>query len=395
MATVVGAEEGELRMNAIAATTHAQALPPNVDVLVVGGGPAGAMAAITAARAGLRVLLADRAAHPREKVCGCCLAPLGQQVLKRAGLGRVLEGARGVRSVHLRCRDRGVRVRREGTVVLSRGALDGALLRQALAAGVTLAWPFTAHLHARRTATLLGPGGERSLQARLRVVADGLGGTALRDHPHFAWSVRSDSRMGLGAILPADALQLLDEEILMCVHREGYAGAVRLPDGRLDVAAAVCSEAMRTHGGAAACMRRMLGDSVRSAEALTQARWHGTPHLWRRRAHLHDANTLVAGDAAGYVEPFTGEGMGWALATGAAAGEHAAAVLRSERTMDEWDARVRAITGPARTRCGLMAWLLRHPSLVSAGIRAAAWWPLLAARTAESLGSSRSEACRA
>jgi len=382
-------------VNPLDAISRASQLPAAVDALVVGGGPAGAMAAITAARAGLRVLLVDRVAHPREKVCGCCLAPFGQQALARAGLRHVLDGAGSARSVLLRCGDREVRVRREGTAVISRSDLDAGLLGAAAEAGVTLAWPFVATLKADGSTWLRGPDGERNLQARLRVAADGLAGASLRDHPRFAWSVRAGSRMGVGTTLPAEALQVQDDEILMCVGRDGYAGVVRLPDGRLDVAAAVRTEAMRECGGPAACVAHLLGDAVRHSEALSQARWHGTPHLWRRRRHLHDQQTIVTGDAAGYVEPFTGEGMGWALATGAAAGEHAAAVLRGRRTMHAWDATVRSLTGSARARCGMVAWLLRHPTLVSAGVQAAGWWPSVAARTAESLGSPRTEAARA
>lgn len=382
-------------MNPLDAISCASQLPAAVDALVVGGGPAGAMAAITAARAGLRVLLVDRVAHPRKKVCGCCLSPWGRQTLERAGLRNVLQGASSVRSVRLRCGDRGVRVRREGTVAISRSDLDAGLLRAAAEAGVTLAWPFVASLRSDGTAWLRGPDGERSLQARLRVVADGLAGASLRDHPRFAWSVRPGGRMGVGSSLPAEAVRVQEGEILMCMGRAGYAGVVRLPDGMLDVAAAVQPEAMREPGGPAACVARLLGDAVRDSEALMEARWHGTPHLWRRRRHLHDQDTIVTGDAAGYVEPFTGEGMGWALATGAAAGEHAVAVLHGRRTMQAWDATVRSLTGLARFRCGLVAWMLRHPPLVSAGLRAAGWWPSLAAHAAESLGSPRTEAARA
>ena len=382
-------------MTAVEAVSRASDLPTRVDALVVGGGPAGAMAAIAAGRAGLRVLLVDRLAHPREKVCGCCLAPFGQQVLERAGLRHTLDGAASVRSVHLRSGGRGVRVRRKGTVVLSRTALDTRLLHAAAEAGVTMAWPFVADLRADGSAWLRGPDGERSVQARLRVAADGLAGASLRDDARFAWSVRSEGRIGVGATLPGDALLVQEGEILMCVDRSGYAGAVRLPDGRIDVAAAVRPEAMRGPGGPAACVGRLLGDAVRDAEALTQARWRGTPHLWRRRRHLHDQHTIVTGDAAGYVEPFTGEGMGWALATGAAAGEHAVAVLQGRRTVQAWDATVRSLTGSARVRCGMVAWMLRHPWLVSAGVRAADWWPAVAARTAESLGSPGTEAARA
>lgn len=374
-------------MSELPAIRSACGLPASVDVLVVGGGPAGAMAAISAARAGLATLLVDRAVHPREKVCGCCLAPMGQQVLHQAGLGHVLERARRVQRVRLSGGRRSVQVRRSGTAVISRGELDAALLRAAADAGATLAWPFVGTIEAGGTVRLRGPGGERCVRARMRIAADGLQGASLRDNPHFGWHVRGASRMGLGAILPAGAVDVEDDEIRMQVHTDGYVGLVRLPDGRVDAAAAVRPDAIRASGGPAGCMMRLLGASTLDHGAVQHASWHGTPQLWRRRRHLHDRDTLVAGDAAGYVEPFTGEGMGWAAATGMAAGAHAAEVLAGDATTGMWPDRARSLTRMAGVRCGAVAWILRHPLLVQAGLLAAERWPGVASRTAESLGA--------
>ena len=383
-------------MTTIPAVTDADELPERVDVLVVGGGPAGAVAAALAARLGLRTLLVDRTAHPRDKVCGCCLSPFGQRALHEAGLSEALEGSREVRRVRLVCGARSALVRRAGTRVLSRAHLDGALLRAAARSGATLGWPFVAEVRPLGDTRLRGPGGARTVHARVRVVADGLRGASLADRPRFAWSVRAGGRFGVGAILPAEALELEDDEIRMHVDASGYAGAVRLPDGRVDVAAALGTESVRAAGGVSACLETLLGAAVRDRTALRAADWQGAPQLWRRRRVLHDEDTLVTGDAAGYVEPFTGEGMGWAIATGAAAAEHAAAVLHGDRPMDAWDARVHALVGDARARCGMTARILRHPTLVRVGLSAARIWPSLAARVAESIGSSSagSDACR-
>jgi flavin-dependent dehydrogenase len=385
-------------MTPLPAIDSVQWLPDAVDVLVIGGGPAGAMAALASARQGHDTLLVDRVAHPRDKVCGCCLSPFGQQVLRAAGVSDVLDGSRTVHSVRLSSGAMAVRVRREGTRVLSRSTLDAGVLRHAVNAGARLAWPFMATVRDDGQTILRGPGGERMIRSRMRVAADGLRGGALADDTRFAWRVRHASRIGVGAILPAGAVDVADDEIRMEVDARGYVGLVRLPSGQVDVAAAIRPAAMRAHGGAAPLMTRLLGTMVRDASAIERAHWHGTPHLWRERRALQTGDVTVAGDAAGYVEPFTGEGMGWALATGFAAGEHAVAVIQGTASAHAWEARVRALVGDARARCGWTARVLRHPTLVRVALGAAACWPSLAARIATTMGAAHvpeADACRA
>lgn len=385
-------------MSTIDAIGRLDALPERVDLLVVGGGPAGATAAVVAARNGLRTLLVDRVAHPREKVCGCCLAPRGQRVLQDLGLERVLEDGRRITGVRLGCHGREAFVRRTGMRSIARTTLDGSMLRAAAASGATLAWPFVASVEPDGLTRLRGPGGERVVRSRLRIVADGLHGSSLQARSRFGWRVRSGGRIGLGTILPADGARIADDEIRMQVGEAGYAGLVRLPDGRVDLAVAVRPEAVRERGGAAACVARMFDATVIDEAALHAATWHGTPQLWRARPHLHDDDTLLAGDAGGYVEPFTGEGMGWALATGREAGEHAVAVLRGHASCAAWDRRARELVTTAKARCALVAWTLRHPRIVRATIAAASSLPGLATMVAESIGSPRGDggdACRA
>jgi flavin-dependent dehydrogenase len=97
---------------------------------------------------------------------------------------------------------------------------------------------------------------------------------------------------------------------------------------------------------------------------------------------------LVAGDAGGYVEPFTGEGMSWALASGAAAGVHAAAVLRGKATEDDWNRAGIALLRAARWRCRVTGWLLRHPAFVNLGLRAMRSMPSLSERIANAFGAA-------
>src|SRR5437763_1465646 len=111
-----------------------------VDVLIIGAGPAGAVAATVLARAGARVVLLDRARFPREKLCGDTVNPGTIEVLRRLDLNDAVE-RRGLRVD-------GMIVTGEGGVVvegryppgvfgraLVRRELDWALLQRAIAAG--------------------------------------------------------------------------------------------------------------------------------------------------------------------------------------------------------------------------------------------------------------------
>ena len=99
----------------------------------------------------------------------------------------------------------------------------------------------------------------------------------------------------------------------------GYTGLVRLEDGRLDVAAAFDAAWVRAAGGPGRAAARLLREAGWPApDRLEALPWRGTPALTRRPRRVAAERLFVVGDAAGYVEPFTGEGMAWALASGAA-----------------------------------------------------------------------------
>ena len=100
LASVVAAGAGNLqiecssmKLQSALNSSDVSCLPETVDALVIGGGPAGSIAAITLARAGFRTVLADRGLHPRVKVCGCCLAPRGIATLQSCGLQHIVRDA--------------------------------------------------------------------------------------------------------------------------------------------------------------------------------------------------------------------------------------------------------------------------------------------------------------
>ena len=352
------------------ATTSASAGAFDVafDVAILGAGPAGSCAAIAAARTGARVLLIDRAQFPRDKVCGCCLAPAGVETLRAIDAGHVLDGAIDLRSVRLACATRELTLRRNAGVAIGRDALDSRLIDEARRCGVDVRLGTPGRVLGRdvgRDVVEIARGDER-ICARVAIAADGLLGTSLDGNADFTWRIARKSRIGFGATIAAGAIACGEGEILMRVARGGYIGAVELPSGAIDVAAAIDPARLRQFASVADCARDWLGARVLDPSAITNARWKGTPLLTRRRACVAADGILVAGDAAGYIEPFTGEGMSWAIATGAAAGVVAAQIARGEASWTMWPALYASIVGRSRTRCRVIALLLRSPMLVRA-----------------------------
>lgn len=345
------------------------------DVLVIGAGPAGAVAARELARRGAAVVLAERATFPRAKVCGCCLNQAALAALDAVGLGHIPAqcGAIPLTSARLAAGRSSAVVRLPGGAAVSRGAFDAALVAEAVAAGATFRPGTMVRLAA--VGQRMEASGQRSgTQDGITILATGLTGTDSRPDPH--------SRIGAGVMIPADAAPDLyaPGTIYMATGRGGYVGLVRVENGQLDAAAALDPAFVRAAGGLGPAARAILGSVgwpvIPGIESLP---WKGTPALTRRPARVAGGGWFAVGDAAGYVEPFTGEGLAWAIASAAALAPIArrAAVRWDDRLVTEWERVHARIVGRRQALCRVVARVLRSPTLTRTAVRVLSVMPFL------------------
>jgi flavin-dependent dehydrogenase len=350
-------------------------------VAVVGAGPAGAMTARAAALSGASVLLLDRARLPRSKVCGCCLNERALAALRRAGLGSLSArlGALPTSEVLLSSGGRAARLPMAGGVSISRQALDVALVDEAVRAGAAFLSEAEARLGEEgEGGRTLQVGGHR-IRARVVVAADGLGGR-LAARVGLTSEAERGARVGAGAVLECGPGFFEPGRVYMACGPSGYTGLVRLEDGRLDVACAFDATAMRGAGGPAKLAEVCLRAAGWPVPALAEAPWRGTPSLTRRPRAVAAHRLFVAGDAAGYVEPFTGEGMAWAIASGLALGPLAAEAARGwhPELASRWKLEHRRLVASRQWACRALAAALRRPWLVNGLVAVLSWLPQLA-----------------
>lgn len=368
------------------------------DVVVIGAGPAGSSAALRTARHGLRVLLIDRGTMPRGKLCGCCLSTAAVSELSRLALAA--DGgplARGVplRRISVAAGGRVAPIDVRGGVTLSREALDADLVAAAIAAGCHWLPQTTAISIAEQPgpaepwvglSVRTSPDSRTArIEGRRVLVATGLGDQVRltgEAPPSRSRTVAPGSRIGIGGVLPATAATLPPGELLMAVAATGYCGIVRLEDGRIDVAAAVDRHELAAMPPAAV-VRRIVREAcgsgdVAALDGLESVVIRATPALTRSAPLVDGVHRLVmrVGDAAGYVEPFTGEGMGWALAAGrlaaeAVVGRDRNALAPADVAADRYARAHAAHFGPRHARCQRVAAGLRLPRLVRLAVRAA------------------------
>jgi len=277
--------------------------------LIIGGGPAGASAAIGLARAGAMPVLAERCAGERDVVCGGFLGWDALAQLRRLGVDPNMLGARPIHRLRLVSGDKAVEAK------LPRAA---AVLQVAEASGTTVLRGRTARA-AEAHCVRFDDGGE--MEADALFVATGkheLRGTA-RELQGRAVSVGMRA-----AILPSPAAaQALAGTIELHLYDGGYAGLLVQEDGMANLCLSV--EQARMADGREAFLARLMDEAPLLAERIggaLPAQWDaiaGVPYGWRARET--EAGIYRVGDQAAVIASLAGDGIAIALASGAAAAQ--------------------------------------------------------------------------
>ena len=330
-----------------------------LDTVVVGASLAGSAAALALARCGARVAVVDKATFPRPKTCGELFSPDGVAALARLGLdGEVrAAGAATIRRFAL-VRPDGGRVRGRlpaPALSLSRERLDAIVLEGARRADATfhlgeavtsiegsLAEGFTVKTPARtlESRTVLGAWGRYSpLDGRL-------------GRPFFGAPA---TLFGFKKFLVGESGARLADHVVLHIFRGGYLGLSLVEEGRVSLGAlATPAVAQEAHHDFDRLLARLSAGSPALAADLAGLTPEPGPALVSEPVHLGPrgamwGDILLAGDAAGVVDPYTGSGMALALRTGEAAGallaEHAAGRVAATDLASEWARRWRAVTG--------------------------------------------------
>ncbi len=346
------------------------------DVLVIGAGPAGALAARELARRGMKTLLVESKSFPRDKVCGGYVNGRALTVLRSVGLGTLCSdlGGRALSEVEIRSSGQQLRIPLPTGFALSRRRLDSALVGEAQREGVIFLPETKATVTSESDSfsrhVLLTDRKSTSLPIRAKVVlaCDGLNHSSLRQLKLFQSRIAADARIGVGGVAEDTSCYYPQGRVFMTIGRHGYVGITRVESGQICVAAALDIDVVRMHGMRTSLLHILRAAGTPISQSLRELACRGTPPLTRYTPALAAQRLFLVGDAAGYVEPFTGEGMAmaWTGAIQVVPLAVQAATNWNPMLIKQWRHTYRQTIGKRLAICRVLTSLARHPWAVRA-----------------------------
>jgi flavin-dependent dehydrogenase len=288
------------------------------DIAVIGGGPAGCAAAITAWQFGARVLLLERGKFPRPKVCGEFVSSEALELLRDL-LGNdisLLDSAALIRSARAFIDGRIVRAQiNPGASSIPRFDMDLALWRAAEELGVqALQQSVVQRVEGNGPFTVYATDGLYS--ARTVINASG------RWSNLAASSQRADSGPKWIGIKAHFAEPAPVQSVDLYFFSAGYCGVQPVSDSEINVCAMVRADIASTLPKVFECEPRLLERSRHWSQIGESV--STSPLIFREPSPVSE-NTMFAGDTAGFIDPFVGDGISMALHSG----RMAATALRS------------------------------------------------------------------
>src|SRR6476646_9819977 len=293
------------------------------DVAIVGGGPAGSSCAAFCAMAGLQSLVLDREKFPREKVCGDCWNPSCWHVVERLQLAervRYLPHSKLCSVEFIAINGRGVIVDlpsgADCEISVKRSLFDDLLLRRARELG--------ANVHEQTTVTGLRRNNHWNIetasgdffQAPILIGADGRNSTVA--HLCHLLPRPARERVALQAHIPLP--RDFGNRIVLQFLREGYSGQAPVDETQLNLCLV----------GTPPTISKLRRWAESQFQLSADQGWRTITPLTRSPVSSAHENLFFIGDAARVVEPFTGEGIYYALRSGELAAHAVARIVRGE-----------------------------------------------------------------
>jgi menaquinone-9 beta-reductase len=293
------------------------------DVAIVGGGPAGSSCAAFCALAGLRTLVIEREKFPREKVCGDCLNPSCWAVLERLGV------AQRVRDLPHSKLDSVEFIAIDGhkvvvdlpigdncEVSVKRSLFDDLLLTRARDIGADVREGTTVTALANSGNWKIETAAGESFSARILIGADGRNSTVARLRNLLPRPARE--RVALQAHIPLP--RNFGRRIILQFLREGYSGQAPVNETQLNLCLV----------GTPPTISRLRKWAEHHFEITPDQPWRTITPLTRSPVPCAHENLLFIGDAGRVVEPFTGEGIYYALRSGELAADAITKIVRGK-----------------------------------------------------------------
>jgi geranylgeranyl reductase family protein len=316
------------------------------DLIIVGGGPAGTSAAMRARDYGLNTLVIDKKKFPRDKTCGDALSGKTVDILRKLSLldkitalptftsKSVVFGAPNGKEISIRFRHKDPDKESYGFIVRRR-YFDNFLLEEAKKRGAVVKenTVFTALIKDEITGAAAGiktivSGKEEVYYAPLIIGADGFGSKVAKEinsrtsSSKYLMAATRSYYKGVEGMSDAIELYFMDD------LKYGYFWIFPMTDGYANVGLGMRKDHLGERIETLVQLQEQVINSPRFRNRFKNAELEGkisgwtlpTGNTWRK---IYDGGVMLAGDAAGLIDPFTGEGIGNAMTSGYLAGEMA------------------------------------------------------------------------